>query len=651
MLRLVRIFGLIASCSTGVSTFAASLPTSPRTYYISSTSGNDSNDGLSPNKAWQHLGMVLLKSTSKDPFQPGDKILLKRGDVWYGQIRLRANGTTDRPIVVGAYGDGPKPLIYGDDQQIRWEPVTGHKGVFSADVGNGSTLGVLYQAGQTMKIVSPPGALNRPEEIEAFLTTLQEGSSGPSSGNRVWVRTRGNEHATGSVRLFRSAGVSIFDSSDVEVENLDIRRFLTGVDVTTSTNVLIEHTDVQDVLGIGVYLRSGDRNCRVESNTVFRAGNTALYVLDGTDNTFRDNWVSHVETTVLGIPVGGDKMGAGLQQSQRTLVEYNYLAYSGGIDFYFEQGSTVRYNYLYRVRSSGAPHGVNLQVYGNIYNLGEGTAKPAATGINAVATGPGSIAVFNNTIVDAYGYSLMGSSDKGGNVRFADNIVFSAAGGRMTEFGANVSSNHNCYFSPQPITFRGNGSNFASLQEYQRATGMDGDSIIADPQFMGTAHLTPMDFRINPSSGCNSRATGGRLIPASRVRTYDQVENGEPVIGALQPGKSTSSDKAESCTVHCVGHSFKIANATYLLRLKLSAPANLSAPACRLTVVINGRKMDLGNPSPAVWKGSPLDFLVRPDGGTIVLEQVGCGQDLTIAEMEILPFDQAHGDDLQVVPW
>jgi len=79
-------------------------------------------------------------------------------------------------------------------------------------------------------------------------------------------------------------------------------------------------------------------------------------VLKGSANIFRDNWVSHVESSILAIKTGGDKMGIGLQESQGTIVEHNYIAYSGGIDYYFEQGSAVRYNYLYRVSSSGSPH-------------------------------------------------------------------------------------------------------------------------------------------------------------------------------------------------------------------------------------------------------------------------------------------------------
>ena len=120
----------------------------PRTYYISSTSGNDINDGQSPEKAWQHLSKIYLKSISKDAFQPGDSILLKRGDQWDGQIRLQGKGTAQKPITLGAYGEGPKPLIYGDNPDARWEPVAGHKGIYTTDMGEGSILGSILLDGK-----------------------------------------------------------------------------------------------------------------------------------------------------------------------------------------------------------------------------------------------------------------------------------------------------------------------------------------------------------------------------------------------------------------------------------------------------------------------------------------------------------------------
>src|ERR1700691_4318171 len=315
---------LLSFVSSGISV-AEPVPATIHSYYVSSTAGNDANDGLSPGKAWQHLSKIYLKSFSKDTFQPGDSILLKRGDQWDGQIRMQGNGTAEKPITLGAYGEGPKPLIYGDNQDARWEPVSGHNGIYTIDMGEGRILGPIFMDGKALKTIYPVGSLNRNEGMEAFLARLQPGTLAGQFGGRLWVRMIDKEQPNETIRTFRAAGISVANSSYVQIENLDIRRSYVGIDISNSQHVFVHHNDSQDVLGIGIYLRSGDVDCRVESNTVFRSGNTALYVLKGSSNTFRDNWVSHVDTNILGIRVSGDGMGVGLQESQKNLVEYNYF--------------------------------------------------------------------------------------------------------------------------------------------------------------------------------------------------------------------------------------------------------------------------------------------------------------------------------------
>ena len=47
------------------------------TYYVSSSVGNDSNNGTSVSTPWRTLNKVNTST-----FQPGDSILFSRGDVW-----------------------------------------------------------------------------------------------------------------------------------------------------------------------------------------------------------------------------------------------------------------------------------------------------------------------------------------------------------------------------------------------------------------------------------------------------------------------------------------------------------------------------------------------------------------------------------------
>lgn len=78
-------------------------------YYISN-SGNDDNIGTSAGLAWQTIAKLNAASFK---ISPGDSILFKRGETFFGSIRLRAGGTKNEPIVFSAYGEGSSPVITG----------------------------------------------------------------------------------------------------------------------------------------------------------------------------------------------------------------------------------------------------------------------------------------------------------------------------------------------------------------------------------------------------------------------------------------------------------------------------------------------------------------------------------------------------------
>lgn len=97
---LIALLALV-SCDTG----------GGRTYYMDAIAGNDTHSGTSAEEAWQSLdkanGLVL---------KAGDKLLLKRGGTFYGQLEITGKGTPARCIIVDAYGEGDgKPCIVGRD--------------------------------------------------------------------------------------------------------------------------------------------------------------------------------------------------------------------------------------------------------------------------------------------------------------------------------------------------------------------------------------------------------------------------------------------------------------------------------------------------------------------------------------------------------
>lgn len=87
------------------------------TYYISSSTGDDSNDGLSEETAW--------KSFAKLPdlrLKGGDNVLLKCGDRWVGEyfVLNEPTGTgEDNMVTISSYGKGEKPKVALYDKEVQ----------------------------------------------------------------------------------------------------------------------------------------------------------------------------------------------------------------------------------------------------------------------------------------------------------------------------------------------------------------------------------------------------------------------------------------------------------------------------------------------------------------------------------------------------
>lgn len=82
------------------------------TYYISSTDGNDSNNGTSAGTPWKSLSKA-----SSLAYGPGDKILLKSGDQWNETLFIQNSiGSSEQPILLSSYDVGDKPKIWRNTQ-------------------------------------------------------------------------------------------------------------------------------------------------------------------------------------------------------------------------------------------------------------------------------------------------------------------------------------------------------------------------------------------------------------------------------------------------------------------------------------------------------------------------------------------------------
>ena len=89
----------------GIDAFSLS---QPRSYYISSSSGNDSQAGTK-SAPWQTLNKL-----SNTTLQPGDQIFFERGNTFLGHYVVKGSGAALAPITFTAYGEGvTQPVISG----------------------------------------------------------------------------------------------------------------------------------------------------------------------------------------------------------------------------------------------------------------------------------------------------------------------------------------------------------------------------------------------------------------------------------------------------------------------------------------------------------------------------------------------------------
>ena len=144
------------------------------TYYVSSTNGDDSRTSAQAQNSstpWKSIDKVNSIFSS---LQPGDQVLFKRGDAFYGSINVSKSGGAGSPIVLGAYGSGNKPVISGFATISSW-----------TSVGNGLYEAIVSTESATLNMVTLDGNFQvmgkYPKGNSGYLTISSGSTSSISS--------------------------------------------------------------------------------------------------------------------------------------------------------------------------------------------------------------------------------------------------------------------------------------------------------------------------------------------------------------------------------------------------------------------------------------------------------------------------------------
>ena len=485
---------------------------SAATYYVDSRSGDDRKSGTSPRSAWRSLAAVNGRT-----FEPGDRILFHAGGEWTGELRPRGSGTSGKPIVVGRYAEGPKPVIRGNGavaaihlrNQEHWE-------ISNIEITNdapdeGLRRGVLVEGEQFA------GPLQH-----IYLRGLDvhhvRGRLGPDMVSKttggIGFEVRGTGSATRFddilvedciIRDLDSTGIYTFSESSPHPRHARWEQ-------ERSTNVRIRRNRLSGIGKNAIVVRSALAPV-IEHNVIERAAarlhGNAAYVFGCKDAVIQLNEVFGTRLDrIEGAAFDSD------YNSEGTIIQYNYSHDNGGglVNLCcnpaskppggYNDGTVVRYNIsqndVYRVFAFDGPV-TNAHIYNNTVYVGRHLA-PKIVEFDLFGKAPG---------------YARGTS-------FRNNIIYNLGGGTY-DWGQSRDNafEYNCFFGNHP----------AGEPE-------DPHKLVADPLFVapGTGSLgraSVAGYKLRPDSACLG---SGVRIPQNGGRDWwgNPLRNGRPDRGAFE---------------------------------------------------------------------------------------------------------------------
>ncbi len=265
------------------------------------TAGNDSNNGRSPDSPWRTLDKVNAFN-----FSPGDRILLRAGQVWNGQLLINNSGTNGNPIIVNRYGSGNKPILNGG-------------GLLTNSAATVLLKNSEYLEINNLEITNTNGATNYQGDLWGILSQLD--IEGGMEANHIYIRDCFIHDVNGNVATKETGGIYMTAFSEAP---------------SRYNNLKIENNVIDRVGGLGIANQSAhasiSRSDRYPSINMEIRGNRI-------SNTGRNNMI--------------------VRASDGSIVEYNTLINTSRYDsghsvFCFNtDGIIMQYNEAYGNVGSG----------------------------------------------------------------------------------------------------------------------------------------------------------------------------------------------------------------------------------------------------------------------------------------------------------
>ncbi len=505
-------------------------------YYISSSGGNDSNDGLTPSSPWKtflHISNYITGENTSRHLYPGCVVLLKRGDVWNDEIYLNGYGNINNKIVLSNYGTGELPLIKGNVSSTAWEKLNDgvHTNIYRALVGSRG----YPNSGYDINNNSLNGKKNRDnfdvntdEGRSQFLDTLEVNRFGPVSWrSSKYIYVKCPEDKTPSelgMRFFFNAGLDIRGGRYLIVDGIKVEDAAGGIYLSNGNNVTLKNCVINNTLAVGLQISGVKEDFQILNNIISNTGNNSIYTTRQiVPILIKGNDISSVGSNVMGILTSGDQNAIGFEGSANHIIEYNYIHNMDKkvFDFYINDNITIRYNYVYNCGGFASPHGVNIKIYNNIYNAGSKNSSMFISASNAYSPEyhednnyeyeDGDILIYNNIFYGANGVYGLRTDNRDiarlseGKMYIYNNIIYTGNSDtnriihyKYPEF---VVSDFNLFYSNTSKPNFWAPSKYETFSEYREALpDFDKNSLYQDPMFIKDILINIEDFLLEDSS-------------------------------------------------------------------------------------------------------------------------------------------------------
>jgi len=325
---------------------------SGRIYYVDAVNGNDDNDGLSKEKA-----LLSLNAVNCLVLEAGDRVLFKRGCVWNGELVLNESGTKQKPIIIGMYGEGSKPMINGCGEVTST--------ILLADVSNV----IVRNLEVTNYSIS---------EVSDFRTCISVVSRKSEVSG---VKIQNNYvHASSNLFTIPTGSESFYHFAAINVDSQNGKDW-NGEDIFFK-NILIENNRVEKVNGNGIAIYGGLSDVNIKNNIVNNVRGDGIILAQCFDSVAEYNTVYSSGWGGIGQP----HVNIWCYNATNTILQYNesydcQSSVGDGQGFDIDDASincTVQYNYSHdNVGGFFIGCAYYKEYYGNVvrYNISQNDKK------------------------------------------------------------------------------------------------------------------------------------------------------------------------------------------------------------------------------------------------------------------------------------